>query len=106
MKAIGESVDHRNRSVVCENLECPLLEDARDNSLHPARQIARDVGNGFALTEARARVVQISGRSAQALDRDFKGYARAQRGLLENHREEAAAQSSTIAFRLRLHIGG
>ena len=77
-----------------ELLERFLLEDACHDAVNPAFKALRDVGNGFALAERRDGVVEKHGRAAQASDAHFKSDARAQRWLLEDHREEPAGKSA------------
>ena len=83
-----------NVRVLREIIERFLRENARDDSVHPAFEIFRDVANGFALAQARQRVVEKHRRAAQAGDADFKSDARAQRGLFENQRQERGRQSA------------
>jgi len=72
---------------------------ARDDTLHPALEIPRDIGDRLARTErcGRLRVVQENDRAAHALDADLEGDARAKRGLLKNERDELTAQRGSVA---------
>ncbi len=81
---------------------------ARDDALHPALEIPRDIGDGFARTERRGRlrVVQENDRAAHALYADLEGDARAKGGLLKNERDELAAERGSVAAGTGLHVGG
>ena len=75
--------------------EAFLRENARHDSLHPARKVPRHVGNRFAIAQTRVGVIQKNGRAAQAAHAHFKCDARAQRRLFKNQRHEAAGQSAS-----------
>ena len=74
--------------------------------MHPALKVPRDVGNRFALAEARFGVIEKNHRAAHALNANFKRDARAQRRLLKNQREKFAAQARTRSVRMRLDVRG
>ncbi len=107
MKFVGERVDHRDVGVGGHFLENALVIDARDNALHPAIEIARDIGDGLAGAERSGslRVVKENHGAAHALDTDFKGDTRAERGLLENQGDELAMQGGGVADGASFYIG-
>src|SRR5579862_4894659 len=106
VKTVRERIDYRDIGILSELLELPLLEDARNDSMHPARKVSRHIGNGLALTEPRNRLVQKNGRAAQAAHTYFKGYPRAQRRLFQNHSQEASRQSARVLIRAGFDVGG
>src|SRR6202030_3280571 len=106
MKTVGERVDHGDLSAGGHLLQHALLVNASDDSVNPALEVARDVADGFALSEARLRVVQEDDGAAHALNADLEGDASAERGLLKDQREKFAAQSGVVAGGLRLDVRG
>ena len=89
---IGERVDHvQPRRRRREFLEHLLGEGADDHRIDPALEIARDVGHRLAPAERDVRL-QRDQVPAELADRDLEGRARAQRRLVEEHRDVAAAQ--------------
>ena len=94
MKLVGKRVDHRNAGVRGHFLKHPLGVNARDDAVHPALQIARDIGNRFALAQGggRLRVIEEHHGPAHALDADVECNPRAQGGLLKNQGDEFAVQ--------------
>ena len=53
MKFVGERVDHGNVGRGGHFIEHALFVHARDDALHPALEVARHIGDGFAFAEAR-----------------------------------------------------
>ena len=106
MKFVRQGVDDGNSNVLRHFVEHTLLVNARDDALHPALQVARHVGDGFALAEPRLRVIQKDHEAAHALNADFEGDARAQRRLLKNQRDMLAAKRGSILRGTRLDVGG
>src|SRR5580765_432163 len=106
MKFIGERVDHRNAGVGGHFPEDFLLVDASDDSVNPAIEIARDIGDGLARAErgGSLRVVEENDRAAHALDTDVEGDAGAQRGLFENQRDEFSRERGSVAARARFDV--
>src|SRR6267378_4298960 len=106
MKFVGEGVDHRNVSVAGHFLEDALLVHARDDTMHPALEVARDVGDGFARAERRRRlrVIQENDGTAHALNSDVEGDARAQRWLFENQGDEFSVERGSVAYRTGLDV--
>src|SRR5271169_1308641 len=106
MITIGKRVNHRNARISGQLVERFLLEYARHDAGDPAFQAFRHVRDGFALAQMRHGVIEKYGRAAQAGDAHFESDARAQRGLFENQREEAAGQRAPVTVGMRLHIRG
>jgi hypothetical protein len=59
---------------------------AGDDALHPAVEIASDIGDGFACAERGGSlgVIEENDRAAHALDANVKSDAGAERRLFEN----------------------
>src|SRR5882762_6411543 len=106
MVEIGQRVDDWNARMRRQGVESLLRKYTRNDSLHPARQAPRDVGNRFALAQPRVRMIQKNCRAAEAHNADFKRDTRAQRRLFKNHRQESARESFLVAVRVRLDIRG
>src|SRR6267142_2447354 len=108
MKFIGERVDHRNVGVGGHFFEHALVIDAGDDALHPAIEIASDIGDGFAGAERGGSlgVIEENHGAAHALDADVKSYARAERRLFENESDEFALQRGSVAEGTRFYVGG
>src|SRR4029077_2111180 len=108
MKFIGERVDHGNVSIGGHFFENTLVIDTRDNALHPAIEIARNIGDGLAGAErgGSLRVVEEDHGAAHALDTDFEGDTGAERGFLENEGDEFAMQRRGIADWASLYVRG
>src|SRR5882762_11976544 len=82
--------------------------DAGDDALHPAIEIASDIGDGFAGAERGGSlgVIEENHGAAHALDADVKSYARAERRLFENESDEFALQRGSVAEGTRFYVGG
>ena len=74
-----------------ELLERLLRERADDDGVDPALEIARDVGDRLAPAERDVRL-QRDHVAAELADRDLERRARAQRRLVEQHRDVAAVE--------------
>jgi hypothetical protein len=66
----------------------------------------RDVAQGFARGQRRRGLVHEDRGAAESGHAGFKGQARAQRRLLEEHRHLLAAESGAKVRRPRLHQAG
>ena len=62
-----------------------VREGAEDDDVHPALEVAGDVGDGLALAEGSVGLVDEDGVAADGVHRGLEGEARAQRGLFEEH---------------------
>ena len=86
---VGEGVDHvqarRGRGKLFEHL---LREGANDDGIHPAFEVARDVGRRLASAERYVGGDQ-NGIRTQLPHCDLEGHARAQRRLVEQQRDLA-----------------
>src|SRR5712692_6906304 len=78
MEPVGERVDHGDGSAGGQLVEYALLVGAHDDAVHPALQVPGYVSDRL---------------------------PRAQRGLLENQRQEAAAERAAITVGPRLDVG-
>src|SRR5216683_3401977 len=106
MKLVGKRVDHRDAGIRGHFLEDALMINARDDALHPALEVASDIGDGLPRAERRGGlgVVQEYDRSTHALDADVEGDTRAERGLLKNQRDEFAMERGGVAAGAGLDI--
>ena len=92
MQQVGEPVDHRHGGFQSQ-LDADLVgESANHDEVDPAREIARHVLDRFALADSDILRGEIDRVAAQLRHPGLEGYPRAQRGLLKDHRESAAAQ--------------
>src|SRR6266404_8297868 len=82
--------------------------DAGDDALHPAIEIAGDIGDGFACAERGGGlgVIEENDRAAHALDADVESDARAERRLFENEGDEFTLQRGSVADGTRFYVGG
>ena len=87
---VGQRIDHvearRGSGELLENL---LRERADDHRIHPALEIARDVGGRLASAQRHIRRNQ-NRIPAELADRDLEGHPRAQRRLVEEQRDVAS----------------
>ena len=75
---------------------------AQDDDAHPALDVVRHVGDGFALAERRLGLVDEDGVAAEGIDGGFEGEARAQRRLLEEHHHLACIERVAEVFGMAL----
>src|SRR5216683_8107673 len=108
MKLVGERIDHRNARVGGHFFEDTLLVNAGDDAMHPALEVARDIGDGLARAERRGRlcVVKKNDGTAHALNADIEGDTRAERGLLKNQGDEFAVERGSVTARASLDVRG
>ena len=92
MQEVGESIDHRHAGFQSQFDANLMGESANHDEVDPARQIARHVLDRFALADPDILRGEIDGVATKLRHPGLEGYARPQRGLLEDHRERAAAQ--------------
>src|SRR5258707_1298125 len=106
MKLVGKRVDHGDAGVRRHFLEDTLMVNARDDALHPALEVASDIGDGLPRAErcGRLRVVEENHGAAHALDADIEGDTRAERGLLKNQRDEFAVERGGVTAGASLDI--
>src|SRR5882762_2139140 len=81
---------------------------AGHDTLHPAIEIASDIGDGFARAERGGSlgVIEENDRSAHALDADVESDACAERRLLENEGDKFSLQRGSVADGTRFYVGG
>src|SRR5580700_4055005 len=108
VELIRERVDHRDASVGGHFFEDFLLVDAGDDAMHPAIQVARDIGDGFARAERGRglRVVKENDRAAHALDAYIKSDSGAKRRLFENQGDEFSGQRGSVTARAGFDFRG
>src|SRR5713226_7639226 len=106
MKLVGKRVDYGDAGVGGHFFEDALVVNAGDDAMHPALEVARDIGDGLARAERRGRlcVVQKNDGATHALDPDIESDARAERGLLKNQRDEFAVERGGVTDRAGLDI--
>src|SRR5580765_7738041 len=98
MEFIGERVDHRNVGIGGHFFENALVINAGDDALHPAVEIASDIGYGFARAERSGGlgVIEENHGAAHALDTDVESYAGAEGRLFENEGDKFALQRGSV----------
>src|SRR5258708_4008196 len=108
MKFVGERVDYGNVGVGGHFFKNALVIDAGDDALHPAIEIASDIGDGFACAERGGGlgVIEENDRAAHALDADVESDASAERRLFENEGDEFSLQRGSVADGTRFYVGG
>ncbi len=104
MEFVGERVDDGDFRGCGHFVEDALLVNARDDAMDPALEIAGDIGDGFAFTEAGLRVIEKNDVAAHALDADFEGDASAEGWFFEDEREEFSAQRVGVAGGIGLDV--
>src|SRR6267154_1863469 len=108
MKFVGERVDNGNVRIGSHFFENALMIDAGHYALHPAVEIASDIGDGFACAERGGSlgVVQEDYGAAHALDADVKSHPGAEGRLFENKGDKFALQRGSVADGTRFDVGG
>src|SRR6266851_1051884 len=106
MKPVGKGVDHRDAGGRGHFFKDALVVNARDDALHPAFEVPRNIGDGLASAERRGSLCMVEehDRAAHALNADIEGDARAQRRLLENEGDEFALEGRSVTARTGLNI--
>src|SRR5258708_24952189 len=106
MELVRKRVDRGNGGVRRHFLEATLMVNACDDDLHPALEVASDIGDGLTRAERGGclRVVQENDGAAHALDADVEGDTRAERGLLKNQRDEFAVERVGVTARAGLGV--
>src|SRR5258706_16276670 len=97
MEFVGERVDDRDLRGSRHFIKDALFVNTSDDALDPAFEIAGDVGDGFAFTEAGLGVIKENDVAAHALDANLEGYAGAERRFFEDEREEFSSQRVGVA---------
>ncbi len=85
MLEVAEGVDDGDARVLRHFCDGLVGVSAQHDDLDPALDVARDVGQGFALAEGRLGLVDEERGAAEGVHRRLEGEARAQGGLLEEH---------------------
>ena len=89
---VAEGVDHpQARRGRGERLEHLLRERPDDNAIDPAFEVARNIRDRLTLAQCRVRLERHD-VAPELDDRDFERGARAQRCLLEQHRDVTALE--------------
>src|SRR5438105_13725818 len=69
-----------------------VSENARDDGVYPAGEVAREILYRFAFPEPAFRAPEHDRPAAELADRNFESDARAERWLLKDHRDGLALQ--------------
>ena len=104
MKQIGETVDHRHARLARKLDAGRMREGANHDEVDPAREVARDVLDRFALADTDILRRQINRMAAELRHAGLERDSRAQRRLLKNHRERLAAQVGMLESGLQLGL--
>ena len=84
MLEVGERVDDRHARVGGHLGDGVVRVGAQHDHVHPALQVPRHVGDGFALAQRRVGLVDEDRVAAHGVDAGLESQARAQAGLLEH----------------------
>ena len=103
MLEVAQAVDDGDGGVRGHLGHRAVLEGAEHDAVHPALEVARDVGQALAGAQPRARLVDEERAAAELLDPHFEGHPRAQRGLFENQRQVLARQRRVELLGALLH---
>src|SRR5581483_7019689 len=96
MAVVCEPIDHRNAGELRHLLDDFVGKRANHDALHHALEILGHVVNRFALAKINFRWRKINRKASQLLNADVERHARAQRRLLENHRQGFAFKRLTV----------
>src|SRR5262249_11950195 len=75
-------------------------------AIHPSRQVPGNIGDLFALTDARLRLVDKVRAAAHALNSYLERHARTQRWLLKHQDDLLLCQRGAKARRMRFNFSG
>jgi hypothetical protein len=81
-------------------------EGANHDALHHAFEVLRDVIDRFALAEIDFGGRKVNGKTTELLDAHVERHARAQRRLLEDHRQRFPLERVAIGCGMRLNLAG
>ena len=104
MAVVGEPVNDGDGRVLGHLLDDFVGEGANHDALHHAFEVLRDVIDRFAFPEIDFGGREINGETTELLDAHVERHARAQRRLLEDHRQRFPLQRVAIGRRMRLHL--
>ena len=79
---------------------------AQHDAVHPALEVAGDVGERFARAQPPAGLINEERTAAERADADFKRHPGTQRRLLEDEHQLLARESARKLRRARLHQAG
>ena len=102
MIKIAQRVDHRHARPARQFIDGGLRENARDDALGPAIQIAGDIFHRLAFPDGAGG---DHGIAAELLDGELEGHAGAQRRLFEQQSKVAAGQRLSEARGSALDLG-
>ena len=99
MLEVAEGIDHGDAGVLRHFGDGLVRIGAQHDDADPALDVARDVGQGFALAQGRLGLVDEERGAAEGVHRRLEGEARAQRGLLEEHDHLLRVERPAIILR-------
>jgi hypothetical protein len=94
---VAQAVDDRHAAPRRQFGQMAVVEYARHDAVHHTRQHAGDVADRLALTETDLALAEHDRAPAEVLHADIEADARAQRRLLEDHRQNFALQDRLVA---------
>ena len=100
---VAQGVDHRHRRPCSQPLDGALFEDAGDDAIHPAVEVARDILERLADAD---RPIDEERIAAQLLDRQLERQPRAQRGFFKQQGDGLPIERAGIIARRLLDLGG
>ena len=100
---VAQGVDNRHRRPLGQPLDGGLLEDAGDDAVHPAVEVARDILQRLPDAD---RPVDEERVAAQLLDRQLERQPGAQRGFFKQQGDGLAIERVGVIARRLLDLGG
>ena len=104
MLEVGERVDDRHARVGGHLGDGVVRVGAQHDHIDPALDVARHVGNGFALAQGRTGLIDEDRVAAHGVDAGLEAEARAQAGLLEHQHHLFGVERAAILARIALDI--
>ncbi len=104
MFEVREGVDYRHTRVGGHLRDRIVRIGAQHDHIHPALQVARHVGDGFALTQRRIGLINEDGVTTHGVDAGFKAQARAQAGLFEHQHHLFGVESTAVLAGIALDL--
>ena len=104
MAVIRESIDDRNAGVLRHLFGNFVSKSANHDALHHSFQVLGHVVDALAFAKVDLCGREINRKTAELLNPHIKTHSRAQRWLLENHRQRLALERVTVGRRVGLHL--
>ncbi len=105
MAAISQPVDHRNRCIFRHFQQNTFIEGANHDQVDVARQNARGISNGFAMTQLHLGTCQDHRLPAHLANTHIKRYACSGGRFFKNQRNHVIGQRFIRIWRTFRHVG-